>query len=135
MAVTITTSPKGNNRKVQAASANFVVPSSSTAGSKNSTVRIPYGASVIGVVCKTNVALAGGTNVTVKIGDAEGGSAVAITAAIITADLNAALKQDMSVAVAPAGLTDAALSSGLISITTTGTYSACDIDVTVIYVA
>ena len=41
----------------------------------------------------------------------------------------------MSVAVAPAALTDAALSSGLISITTTGTYSAGDIDVTVIYVA
>lgn len=134
MAITITSSPKGTNRSVEAATANFVVPSSSTAGSSNSTAKIPANATILGVSVKTNVAMAGGTNITVKIGDAVGGAAVALSAAIITADLNAALKQDTQIAVAPLALTAAAVASGLISITTTGTYSAGDIDVTVHYV-
>lgn len=134
MARTITSSPRGTNRTVEAVTANFVVPSASDAGSYNSTAVIPANALILGVNVRANVAMASGTNVTVNIGDAEGGTAVALTAVIITADLNAVLKQDVQVAVAPLVLTAAAVASGLVSITTVGAFDAGDIDVTVFYV-
>ena len=130
----MTNSPKGTNRSVEAVTANFVVPSATDADSYNSTAKIPANAQILGVNVRTNVAMASGTNVTVKIGDAEGGAAVAITAAIVTADMGAALMQDVLPTVNQATLTAAAVISGLVSITTTGVYDAGDIDVTVFYV-
>lgn len=127
----ITSMSKGTNRSVEAATENFVVASSTVAGTIIGKAVVPANATILGVSVKTNVVMVGGTNVTVKIG---GASAVAVSAAIITADMNAVLKQDTQVAVAPLALTAAAIAQGNITITTAGTYTAGDIDVTIHYV-
>lgn len=136
MAITITAAPKGVNRSVEAVTATFTVPvgTTSTAGSINSTAKIPANAQILGVNIRTNVIMVGGTNVTVKIGDAVGGAAVAICAAVVTADMAALLMQDVLPTVNQATLTAAAIADGSVSITTTGSYTAGDIDVTVFYV-
>ena len=127
----ITSMSKGTNRSVEAATENFVVGSSTVAGTVIGNAKVPANATILGVSVKTNVVMVGGTNVTVKIG---GASAVAVSAAIITADMNAVLKQDTQVAVAPLVLTAGAVAEGNITITTVGTFNAGDIDVTVHYV-
>lgn len=121
---------KGINRSVEAATANFVF-SATAAGDYASTVTIPAGATILGSATKANVTMAGGTNLIIKMGPA--GSADAVSAAITTADMNAALKQNFEAAVAPLAVT-AANDGGVISITTTGTYASGDVDVTVFYV-
>ena len=121
---------KGINRSVEAATANFVF-SGTVAGDYDSTVTIPAGATILGSATKANVTMAGGTNLIIKMGPAASGDA--LSAAITTADMNAALKQNFEPAVAPLAVT-AANDGGVISITTTGTYASGDIDVTVFYV-
>lgn len=121
---------KGINRSVEAATANFVF-SATAAGDYDSTVKIPAGATILGSATKANVIMAGGTNVTIKMGPAATGAAV--SAAITTTDMNAALKQNFEAPVAPLVIA-AANDGGVISITTTGTYATGDIDVTVFYV-
>ena len=121
---------KGINRSVEAATANFVF-NATVAGDYDSTVTIPAGATILGSATKANVTMAGGTNLIIKMGPAASGDAV--SAAITTADMNAALKQNFEPAVAPLAVT-AANDGGVISITTTGTYASGDIDVTVFYV-
>ena len=121
---------KGINRSVEAATANFVM-SATVAGDYDSTVTIPKGATILGSATQANVPMAGGTNLTIKMGPAASGAI--LSAAIITADMNAALKQNFETPVAPLVIA-AANAGGVISITTTGTYATGDVDVTVFYV-
>ena len=123
---------KGINRSVEAATANFVMDAAGTPASDYaSTVSIPAGATILGSATKCNVLAAGGTNLTIKMGPA--GTADTLSAVITTADMNAALKQNYEHEIAPLVVT-AANDGGVISITTTGVYTAGDIDVTVFYV-
>jgi len=121
---------KGINREVQCATANFVFDSTA-AGDYDSTVIIPPKATIVGVYMMANVALTNGTNIIANIGPA-GGTHVDLTPAVVLADLNANNKQDSSAVVTPLALD--AVQGGVISITTTGTFNAGDLDVTVCYV-
>ena len=125
-----TISSAGSNREVHCATAKFVF-STTVAGAYDSTVIIPPKATIIGVYLYAHVALTNGTNIIANIGPA-GGTHVDLTPAVVTADLNAANKQDSSAVVTPLALD--AVQGGVISITTTGTYNAGDLDVTVCYV-
>tara|TARA_B100001094_G_scaffold331344_2_gene399318 strand:- start:1478 stop:1870 length:393 start_codon:yes stop_codon:yes gene_type:complete len=125
-----TVKSKGVNREVHCATANFVF-SDTVAGAYDSAVIIPPKATITGVYMYANITMAGGTNVIANIGPA-GGTHVDLTPVVITADLNANNKQDSSAVVTPLALD--AVQGGVISITTTGTYSAGDLDVTVCYV-
>jgi|TARA_R110001606_G_scaffold158423_2_gene302163 hypothetical protein len=127
----ITSMSKGTNRSVEAATENFVVASSTAAATFIGKAKVPANATILGVSVKTNIAMAGGTNVTVKVG---GASAVAVSAAILTATMTPALKQNTLISVAPLALTAAAVAEGNITITTVGTFTAGDIDVTIHYV-
>lgn len=125
-----TISSAGINREVHCATAKFVFDST-VAGAYDSTVIIPPKATITGVYMYAHVALTNGTNIIANIGPA-GGTHVDLTPVVITADLNAVDKQDSSAVVTPLALT--AVQGGVISITTTGTYNAGDLDVTVCYV-
>lgn len=126
-----TMTQRGINRSVEAATANFLFAAGTAAGDYASTVSIPYGATILGCAVKCNVTMAGGTNLTIKMGPA--GTADSLTGTIVTADMNAALKQNYEAVVAPLVVT-AANNGGVISITTVGVYGGGDIDITVFYV-
>ena len=121
---------KGINRSVEAATANFVM-SATVAGDYDSTVTIPKGATILGSATKCNVPMAGGTDLTIKMGPAATGAT--LSAVIITADMNAALKQNYEHVISPLVIA-AANAGGVLSITTTGTFTTGDVDVTVFYV-
>jgi hypothetical protein len=104
---------------LRVAKANFVP---TDAGTYVSTTLIPAGAILKSVTSVENTALAGGTNATFKVGSQS------ITAAIA---LSAFTGIDAHALTNAAGL--AATASGALSITTTGTFSAGDIDVYVEY--
>ena len=125
-----TITARGQNKSVEACTANFVF-STTAAGNYDSTVKIPRNAQIIGVNARANVALTNGTNITVKMGPAASGAA--LTGTIALGDLNAARKQDVQLAVAPLVIA-AANDGGVISITTTGTFNAGDLDITVFYI-
>ena len=124
-----TITDKSISRSVKASTANFVF-SSTVAGTYASTVIIPNGAVIISVATKANVALTNGTSFLVKV------DAVTITAAIVLASANAIGEFTAQAPVLPhtIGTTAANAGGGALSITTTGTFNAGDLDVTVCYV-
>lgn len=95
-----------------------------TAGTYTSDVIIPKGAIVKSITTVEGIALAGGTNVTFKVGSQS------LTAAIALADFTGV---DAHALTNADGL--AATASGKLAITTTGTFSAGDITVYVEYFA
>ena len=125
-----TITAKGNNKSVEACTANFVFDTTA-ADDYDSTVKIPANATLLGVVCKAAVALTNGTSFLVKMGPAASGDT--LTVKFDLADLNAVGAQMFRTMVAPLDVTTAN-NGGVISITTTGVFNAGDIDITVFYV-
>jgi hypothetical protein len=106
-------------KNLRVAKANFTP---TTAGTYVSTSLIPKGAILKSVTSVENTAMAGGTNTTFKVGSQS------ITAAIVLASFTGI---DAHALTNAAGLE--VTTSGALSITTTGTHSAGDIDVYVEY--
>ena len=124
-----TITDKSANRSVKAATANFVF-SLTVAGTYSSTVIVPNGAEIVSISTKTNVALTNGTSFLVAVGG------TTVTAAIVLTSTNAIAEFTSQAALLPHTLGTTAINAGggTISIITTGTYNAGDIDVTVVYV-
>ena len=124
-----TITDKSASRSVKAATANFVFDST-VAGTYASTVIVPNGATIISVATKANVALTNGTSFLVKV------DAVTVSAAIVIASANAIGECTAQAPVLPhtIGTTADNAGGGAISITTTDTFNAGDIDIIVCYV-
>ena len=99
--------------------ANFVP---TTAATYNSEVKIPKGTLLKSITSVEGTALAGGTNVTIKVGSQSITAALAL-AAFTGNDVHALTTEDGLVVTA----------TGDLSITTTGTFTAGDVDIYIEY--